>query len=140
MTAELPVDRQLRAVFDGLVEAIYLTKQGTWAVSAPERRERLRDLLEFLIEQSHAVDAAESRLHGRADEMRAPSSHERRNLLGEAHNDMQAARVLFMSHLVELVHDIRSRAVEIGTAPESKLLSEIADGLETRAAHLEELQ
>jgi hypothetical protein len=137
MTDELPVDRHLHAVYDGLVEAIYLTKQGTWAVSAPERRERLRDLLEFLIERSHAVDEAESRVDGRAAEMRAPSSHPRRNLLGEAGNDMEKARTLFMSHLVELVQDIRRRATAVGAAPESELLRGIADGLEMRRAALD---
>ena len=135
MTAEL--DRHLRAVFDGLVEAVYLTKQGTWAVSSPARRERLRDLLEFLIEQSHAVDEAESHIDGRAAEMRAPSSHERRNLLGEARNDLEAARVLYIAHLNELAQDIRRRATDMGPAQEANLLLDIADGLEARVAHLE---
>ena len=136
MTEELPVDRHLRAVFDGLVEAIYLTKQGTWAVSAPARRERLRDLLEYLIEQSHAVDEAESHVDGRAAEMRAPSSHERRNLLGEARNDMDAARTLFLSHVVDLANDVRRRATEIEGAQQAQLLFDIADGLEARVADL----
>lgn len=135
MTAEL--DRHLRAVFDGLVEAIYLTKQGTWAVASPARRERLRELLEFLIEQSQAVDEAESRLDGRAVEMRAPSSHARRNLLGEAGNDMQAARALFIEHLTQFAHDVRRRATEIADAQEAELLVAIAAGLETRLAQLE---
>ena len=135
MTAE-PVDRHLHAVYDGLVEAIYLTKQGTWAVSAPARREQLRDLLEFLIEQSHAVDEAESHLDGRAAEMRAPSSHQRRNLLGEARNDLEAARALFVSHVVDLVHDIRRRATEIAGAEQAQLLFDIADGLERRMGDL----
>ena len=137
MTAELPVDGHLRAVFDGLVEAIYLTKQGTWAVSAPSRRQRLRDMLEFLIEQSHAVDEAESRLDGRTTEMRAPSSHERRNLLGEVHNDMQAARALYIDHLVDLARDVRRRATELGGSQEASLLFDIADGLEMRVGDLE---
>ena len=137
MTAELPVDRHLHAVFDGLVEAIYLTKQGTWTVSVPARRERLRDLLEFLIEQSHAVDEAESHLDGRAAGMRAPSSHERRNLLGEARNDLEAARALYVSHVVDLAHDVRRRATDIEGAEQAQLLFAIADGLERRVANLE---
>jgi hypothetical protein len=137
VTGELPVDRHLRAVFDALVEAIYLTKQGTWAVSTPSRRERLRNLLEFLIEQSHAVDEAETHLDGRATEMRAPSSHDRRNLLGEARNDLEAARVLYIEHLNELAQDIRRRAIDLGAVQGAQLLLDIADGLESRVTQLE---
>jgi hypothetical protein len=131
------VDRHLRAVFDGLVTALYLTKQMVWAVSPAWRRDRLRDLLAYLIEQSHLVDEAEARFDGRAPGMAAPSSHERRNVLGEVRNDLQAALAVYTEHVTDLASDMRRRAADMGDADESKLLLAIAAGLQTRLADLE---
>ena len=131
MTAEEIVDRHLRAVFDELVTAIYETKQLVW--SAPAwRRGQLQDLLAFLVERSHLVDEAEARIDGRAPEMAAPSSHERRNLLGEVDNDVQAALRAYAGRLSSLASDIRRRASEMGGADEATLLVEIADDLQRR--------
>jgi hypothetical protein len=131
MTAEEAVDRHLRAVFEGLVTAIYATKQLVWSAPA-SRRGQLQDLLAFLIDQSHVVDEAEARIGGRASGMAAPSSHERHNLLGEADNDVQAALAAYTDRVSDLASDIRRRAGDMGSADEAKLLVDIADELQRR--------
>lgn len=131
MTAEEAVDRHLRAVFDELVTAIYMTKQLVWSAPAAQRV-HLQDLLTFLVDQSHLVDEAEARIDSRASGMAAPSSHERHNLLGEAHNDMQAALAAYRDRSSDLVTELRRRASDMGSADEAKLLSDIADGLQRR--------
>jgi hypothetical protein len=136
MTSRDAIDRHLGAVFGGLVTAVYLTKQMLWSVSAA-RRDRLQDMLGFLVEQSHLVDEAEARIGGRAAGMAAPSSHERRNLLDAVHNDVQAALAAYTEHVTDLASDIRKRAAEMGDADEAKLLADIAAGLQTRVATLE---
>jgi len=133
---EETVDRHLGAAYDELVSAIYLTKQVVWSAS-PAQRNRLQDLLGFLIEQSHAVDEAEARLGGRAVGMASPSGHPRENLLGEVHNDVHAAVALYAKHLMDVIDDLRRRAADIGDTDEAKLLLDIAAGLETRLADLE---
>lgn len=132
---EHSVDRHLGAVFDGLVTTVYLTKQVLWSGSS--RRDRLQDLLEFLVEQSHVVDEAEARIDGRAAGLSSPSGHQRTNLLGDVHNDLQAALAAYTKHLTDLLGDIRRRAADMGEADEAKLLLDIAAGLQTRVAHLE---
>ena len=131
MTAEETVDRHLRAVFDELVKAIYETKQLVWAAPALLRGQ-LQDLLAFVVDQSHLVDEAEARIDGRALGMAAPSSHERRNLLGEADNDVQAALAAYTARLSHLASDIRRRASDMGGADEANLLVDIADELQRR--------
>jgi hypothetical protein len=130
------LDRHLGAVYDELVSAIYLTKQVVWSASSAQRN-RLQGLLGFLIEQSHAVDEAEARLGGRAVGMASPSGHPRANLLGEVHNDVQAAFAVYTKRLMDLVGDLRRRAATIGDADEATLLVDTASGLETRLADLE---
>jgi len=131
MTAEEMVDRHLRAVFDELVTAIYETKQLVWSAPASQRGQ-LQDLLGFLVERSHRVDEAEARIDGRAPGMAAPSSHERRNLLGEVDNDVQAALRAYTVRLSGLASEIRRRASTMGVAGEATLLVEIADDLQRR--------
>lgn len=135
MSPDESVDDHLRTVFDGLVTAIYVTKQLVWAAPAPPR-DQLQDLLGFLVEQSHRVDEAEARIDGRAAAMAAPSSHERRNLLGDVGNDVQAALAAYVERVTGLAADIRRRASEIGDGSEAQLLVEIADGLQQRLVHL----
>ena len=136
MTSRDAIDRHLGAVFGGLVTAVYLTKQMLWSVSAA-RRDRLQDMLGFLIEQSHLVDEAEARIDGRAVGMAAPSSHERRNLLGGVRNDVQAALAVYTEHVTDLASDIRRRGADMGDADEAGLLVDIAAGLQARLADLE---
>jgi hypothetical protein len=129
------IDRDLRAVFDGLVTAIYVTKQLVWSTTGA-RRDQLQNLLAFLIEQSHLVDEAEARIDGRAATMAAPSSHERRNLLGDVGNDMQAALTLYVERVTDLAIDISRRASDMGDRHEAHLLVGISKGLQTRVVHL----
>ena len=101
MASDDETDRHLHAVYDELVTAIYVTKQLRW--SAPsELRAEMNDLVELLIEQTGAVDEAEARIGGRAATMAAPSSHERRNLLGEVDNDIGAALELYVERLGQI--------------------------------------
>ena len=136
MTADQPLDRHLGAIFDGLVTAIYITKQLVWSAPSASQRDRLQDLLGFLVEQSHLVDAAEARIDGRAARMAAPSSHERRNLLGEADNDVPAALAAYQEYVSDLASDIQRRVADLGDADEGKMLVNIAAGLEARNADL----
>ena len=137
MTADRTVDEHLRAAYDALVVAIYHTKQGAWAAGSAERRGALRDLLSFFIEQSHRVDEAEAAIDGRSPQMSAPSSHERQNLLGEARNDLDAARAAYVAHITDLAADLDRRASAIGDGVAAELLADIADQLKTRIADLE---
>ena len=140
MTDEETVDLHLRAAYDELVGAIYLTKQGTWAAATADRRRALQDLLAFFIEQSHRVDEAEAAIGGRSPQMTPPSAHERKNLLGEAGNDIDAARAAYVSHITELAVELRRRAGELGDGAAAELLSDIAEQLTSRIADLERVK
>lgn len=140
MTDDETVDLHLRAAYDGLVSAIYLTKQGTWAASSADRRRALQDLLAFFIEQSHRVDEAEAAIGGRSPQMTAPSAHERKNLLGEASNDLVAARAAYVAHITDLAADLRRRAGEVGDGAAAELLSDVAEQLTARIADLERVE
>jgi hypothetical protein len=136
VTDEHTVDRHLGAIYQELVTSTYLTKQVMW--SAPSSlRGRLRALLGFLIEQSHAMDEAEARINGRAAGLASPSEQPRTTLDGADHNDVQAAFAAYTTRLIALVGHLRERAADLGDAPEATLVREIASGLEARVAKLQ---
>lgn len=126
-------DQHLRAVYDWLVRALYVTKQLVWG-GPPSQRDALQDLLGYLIEQSHAVYEAASRTGGPS--LAAPSAHERRNLLGDVGNDLGAALDVYKHRLGEAANDIRRRATEVDEEAEATLLTDIAEGLERHLANL----
>ena len=74
----------------------------------------------------------EARIDGRGTTMAAPSSHERRNLLGDVGNDVEAALDLYAERVDDLAAGIRRRAAEMGDRSEAQLLVEIAEGLQRR--------
>lgn len=128
MTADDPDDERLRAVFDQLVTATHLTKQLVWS-APPERRERLKDIATFLVEQSRLVDEAEARIGGRSPAMVAPSGHPRRNLLGEVDSDVDAALTVYVEIMSEMVDEIGAGARVIGDGDAAVLLMDVAEAL-----------
>lgn len=136
MADEEIADDHLRAAYGGLVDALYLTKQGVWAAGSSERRQALKDLLEFFIEQSQRVDEAEAAIGGRSPEMAAPSAHERRNLLGEFGNDLDAARAAYVEHLNALAADLDRRAGDLDDHPAGRLLGDVAEQLRAQLVAL----
>lgn len=126
------VDEQLVAVLNEVLDAIYQAKQASWSASTSPARPALQELVAFLIEQSGRFMVAEERVDGRSPDVSSPSSHQRGNLLREAHNDVAAAVALLGERLERLIADARTRARRIADAPEATLLEELADGLDTR--------
>lgn len=137
MTDRTPEEHHLQQAYDGLVAGIYTTKQLVWAVPPP-RREDLRAMLGYLVEQSHRVDEAEARIGGRATTMVAPSSHERRNLLSEAGNDVEVALVRYRDLVTGLADEMRDGAAVLGEGEAASMLAGIAEGLVARVERLGE--
>lgn len=136
MADEQEIDDHLVAVLNQVLDAVYQAKQAAWSASTSSVRDDLRDLVAFLIDQSGLFMVAEEGLGGRSADVSSPSSHQRGNLVAEANDDHGRAVSLLADRITTIVHDARTRAAAIGDAREAHLLSELADGLETRAQRL----
>ena len=136
MADDRDVDEHLGAVLNEVLDAVYQSKQAAWSATSSPLQPWLRDLVSFLIEQSGLVMKAEESIGGRAPGMASPSSHQRGNLLAEAHGDLPSAVAVLLQRLDDLTTDVRRRAVAISGTTQSALLTELADGLEARLARL----
>ena len=136
MTDRHAVDEHLVALVNGVLDAVYQAKQVSWAASTSPGRADLQELVSFLIEQSGRFMEAEEKIDGRSAEVSSPSSHQRGNLVSEAHGDHVEAVSLLVQGLQSLAGDARSRAALIGDAPEVVMLTRLADGVEERARRL----
>ena len=126
----------LVAVLNEVLDAVYQAKQAAWAATTSPVREDLRELVAFLIDQSGRFMVAEEQLGGRSPEVSSPSSHQRGNLLAEAHGDHRGAVMLLAHRLTAIADDARARAAAIPEAPQTSMLGELADGLEARVRRL----
>jgi hypothetical protein len=133
---EREVDKHLVAVLNDVLDAVYQAKQAAWSAASELDRADLRELVEFLIDQSGRFMVAEERIDGRSADVRAPSSHQRGNLMAEAAGDHATAVSLLAQRLTTLAADVRTRALVISGAVETAMLSELADGLEARVDRL----
>jgi hypothetical protein len=138
MADEHEIDEQIVAVLNEVLDAVYQAKQAAWSASTSPAREDLRELVAFLIDQSGRLMVAEERLGGRSPEVSSPSSHQRGNLVAEAHGDHRNAVALLAQRLSAIAGDVRARAASVPGAAETSMLSELADGLEARVERLEE--
>lgn len=136
MPDERVVDEHLGAVLNQVLDAVYQAKQAAWSASGSPLQPPLRDLVSFLIHQSGVVMEAEEAIDGRAPGISSPSSHQRGNLLAEAGGDLPQAVALLVQRLEDVVRDVRRRGAAVAGAAQSVLLVDLADGLETRLAHL----
>lgn len=134
---EREIDDQLVAVLNQVLDAVYQAKRAAWSATASPVRDDLRELVAFLIDQSGRFMVAEERLGGRSADVSSPSSHQRGNLVAEASGDHRRAVSLLVERIITIASDARVRAAVIGDAPEAQMLSELADGLETRARRLQ---
>ena len=66
------------------------------------------------------------------------SSHQRGNLLAEAHGDHREAVAVLAQRLAALADDVRARTAGFANATEASMLSELAEGLETRVRRLDQ--
>ena len=132
VTDEEAVDRHLGAVIDHVISAIQETKQAVWSASTTQRRSQLNELKSFLGEQLVALSDAEERINGRARDITSPTGRAIRNLRSEAGNDFSAFKALLIGELRGVADDARRRAGEIDGAPEAKLLTGVADGIDRR--------
>ena len=130
------VDDHLAAVYDAVLVALYQTKQAAWSAASTPYARDLRDLRDFLIEQSRLVDEAETRIDGRAERLSTPSSYQQGNLAAESGGDMALAVRTLTERLVELVSDVRHRAADIEGTGEGELLDQLADGIATSIERL----
>ena len=130
------VDDHLAAVYDAVLVTLYQTKQAAWSAASTPFAGDLRDLRDFLIEQSRLVDEAETRIGGRAERVSTPSSYQQGNLVAESGGDIALAVRTLTERLVELSSDVRQRAAAIEGTDEGALLERLADGV---AASVERL-
>lgn len=137
MADDRAVDDNLVAVLNGVLDAVYQTKQAAWSATAPTVRKSLQELVTFLIDQSGQLMVAEERLGGRSPDVNAPSSHQRGNLVAEAGGDHHTAVALLARRLTTLADDIRERAAKIPDTTEASMLLEVAAELEARVRRLE---
>lgn len=136
MADEREVDVQLVAVLNEVLDAVYQAKQAAWSATTSPPREDLAELVTFLIDQSGRLMVAEERLGGRSPDVSSPSSHQRGNLVAEAHGDHREAVTLLAHRLTAIAADARARAAAIPEAPQTSMLAELADGLEARVRRL----
>lgn len=106
MPDERTVDDHLAAVYDAVLFALYQTKQAAWSAASTPFAGDLRDLRDFLIEQSRLVDEAETRIGGRSERLSTPSSYQQGNLAAESGGDVALAVRTLTERLVELVSDV----------------------------------
>lgn len=137
MADQRAIDDHLVAVLNAVLDAVYQAKQAAWSAPTPPVRERLRELVAFLIERSGQLMVAEEQLDGRSTDVSAPSSHQHGNLVAEAGGDHGNAVALLANRLAGIAADARARAATISTATETSLLQELAEGLESRVQRLE---
>jgi hypothetical protein len=133
---ERAVDEHLVAVLNEVLDAVYQAKQVSWSASTSSGRADLQELVSFLIDQSGRFMVAEESIGGRSDEIASPSSHQRGNLLADAHGDLGAAVSFLAQRLQAIVDDVRARAAAIPDAPEVRMLVDLADGLDARVGRL----
>lgn len=137
MTDQRIVDQHLGAALDRVLAAVYQVKQVAWAATGSPARAALDDFLDFLVERSQALDAAEARIDGRSPDLASPSAHQRGNLVAEAGGDVDRAVDLLADHLEALAADLRARAEVIGDgADAANLVGAVAEGLAGRVARL----
>lgn len=137
MAEEHDIDGHLVAVLNEVLDALYQAKQAAWSASTSPVREDLRELVAFLIEQSGRLMVAEERIAGRSPEVSSPSSHQRGNLVAEAGGDHRAAVAALAQRLSAIAGDVRTRAAAIPDTIETRMLAELAEGLEARIRLLE---
>ena len=137
MADERAIDDHLVAVLNEVLDAVYQAKQAAWSATTPPVRERLQELVAFLIDQSGQLMVAEERLGGRSPDVNAPSSHQRGNLVAEAGGNHREAVALLAGRLIAIAADARARAATISDATETTLLLELAEGLEIRIQRFE---
>jgi hypothetical protein len=130
------IDDHLVAAYDGVLAALYETKQAAWAASTTPRAAQLRALRNLLIEQSQRLDEAESAIDGRSARVASPSSHQHGNLAAEAGGDPVRVVALLVDRLRSLVADLRVRSAVIDDHDAASLLEEVAADI---AAHVEAL-
>lgn len=128
---------QIVAVLNEVLDAVYQAKQAAWSATTSPARDDLAELVTFLIDQSGRLMVAEERLGGRSPAVSSPSSHQRGNLVAEAHGDHREAVARLAQRLASLVLDVRTRAAAMPDAAETEMLSELADGLEARVRRLQ---
>jgi len=133
---EHEVDGHLVAVLNEVLDAVYQAKQADWAASTSPHRATLDELLAFLIDQSGRLMIAEERIEGRSPDVSPPSTHQRGNLVADAHGDVELAISLLTERLDGVINDARARAALIADSPEASTLLELADGLEARVRRL----
>ena len=136
MTDRHEVDEHLVALVNGVLDAVYQTKQVAWSASTSPRRDDLQELVSFLIEQSGLLMDAEEGIDGRSVDVSSPSSHQRGNLVAEADGDHALAVSLLAEQIRALAGDVRGRTALMGDAPEVAMLVRLADGLNERARRL----
>jgi hypothetical protein len=133
---ERTVDEHLGAVLNGLLDAVYQAKQASWAASTSPMRAALQALVAFLIDHSGRFMVAEERIGGRADGIASPSSHQRGNILAEAHGDLGTAVSVLVQRLDALAADVRKRATAIADDAHVPLFTALAEGLQAHVARL----
>jgi hypothetical protein len=136
MSDDSILDAQLGAVLNQTLDAVYQSKQVAWGASGSPVSAQLRELVSFLIEQSHVLMEAEESLDGRADDITAPSTHQRGNVMLEAGGDISGAISGLVSQLDAVVADVRHRAAAVGGDKDVQVLVDLADGLDARVARL----
>lgn len=137
MADEDLVDQHLVAVVNEVLDVLYQAKQAAWSASTSPRRTDLQELVTFLIDQSGRFMVAEERVDGRSAAITPPSSHQRGNLIADAHGDLDAAVESLTQRLQTVIADVRARAAAIPDAPEAPMLVDLADGLDARVRHLQ---
>jgi hypothetical protein len=88
-------------------------------------------------DQSGRFMVVEQRIGGRSADVTSPSSHQRVNLIAEAHRDLDTAVSLLAQRLRAIADDVRARAAAIPDATEAPMLADLADGLEDRVRRLQ---
>jgi hypothetical protein len=136
MVDERALDEHLGAVLNRTLDAVYQAKQVAWGASGSPLAADLHELVIFLAEESHLLMEAEERVDGRAEGIRAPSTHQRGNVLGDSSGDVHAAVAQLLEGLASVVSDARERASAVGEGDEVRILSDFADKLEERVIRL----
>lgn len=136
MSDEREIDRHLGAVLNAVLDTLYQAKQAAWSASATPAQPRLQALVSYLIDQSGVLMEAEERIDGRAADIASPSSHQRGNIVAEAHGDMATVMTLLVRRLDVLAEDVRALAAAIPDAQEAPMLTDLAEGLEARTTPL----